>query len=51
MIKRKFGWTGVKVPIVGQGTWLIDSGGGFDRSRRIGTIHNQSNVFHVIACT
>ncbi len=28
MIKRKFGWTSVKVPIVGQGTWLIDGGGG-----------------------
>jgi aryl-alcohol dehydrogenase-like predicted oxidoreductase len=27
MIKRKFGWTGVKVPIIGQGTWLIESGG------------------------
>jgi diketogulonate reductase-like aldo/keto reductase len=28
MIRRKFGWTGVDVPIIGQGTWLIDSGGG-----------------------
>lgn len=24
MIKRKFGWTGVEVPIIGQGTWMID---------------------------
>ena len=24
MIRRKFGWTSVKVPIIGQGTWLID---------------------------
>lgn len=24
MIKRKFGWTNVEVPIVGQGTWLIE---------------------------
>ncbi len=26
MIKRKFGWTDVEVPIVGQGTWLIEGG-------------------------
>src|SRR6478609_2688750 len=25
MIKRKFGWTNVDVPIIGQGTWLIDN--------------------------
>ena len=25
MIKRKFGWTNVDVPLIGQGTWLIDS--------------------------
>lgn len=24
MIKRKFGWTNVEVPIVGQGTWMIE---------------------------
>jgi diketogulonate reductase-like aldo/keto reductase len=24
MLKRKFGWTGVKVPVVGQGTWMIE---------------------------
>ena len=24
MSKRKFGWTGVEVPIIGQGTWMID---------------------------
>jgi diketogulonate reductase-like aldo/keto reductase len=24
MIKRKFGWTGVEVPIIGQGTWMIE---------------------------
>ena len=28
MIRRKFGWTNVDVPIIGQGTWLIYSGGG-----------------------
>ncbi len=26
--RRKFGWTGVEVPVIGQGTWLIDGGGG-----------------------
>jgi diketogulonate reductase-like aldo/keto reductase len=34
MIKRKFGWTGVKVPIVGQGTWLIEDSGGRGIGRR-----------------
>ncbi|MBA3749888.1 MAG: aldo/keto reductase [Nitrosopumilus sp.] len=24
MLKRKFGWTDVKVPVIGQGTWMID---------------------------
>ncbi len=24
MLKREFGWTGVKVPVVGQGTWMIE---------------------------
>lgn len=28
MIKRKFGWTDVEVPIIGQGTWLIENGSG-----------------------
>jgi diketogulonate reductase-like aldo/keto reductase len=25
MIKRKFGWTNVNVPIIGQGTWMIEN--------------------------
>ena len=25
MIKRKFGWTNMDVPVIGQGTWLIDN--------------------------
>ena len=24
MTKRKFGWTDVEVPIIGQGTWMIE---------------------------
>ncbi len=24
MVKRKFGWTNVEVPIIGQGTWMIE---------------------------
>src|SRR4051812_49325695 len=24
MINRKFGWTNVDIPLIGQGTWLID---------------------------
>ena len=26
MVKRKFGWTGVDVPVIGQGTWMIEGG-------------------------
>lgn len=26
MLKRSFGWTGIKVPVIGQGTWMIDCG-------------------------
>lgn len=26
MLKRKFGWTGVNLPIVGQGTWQLEQG-------------------------
>jgi hypothetical protein len=25
IVKRKFGWTNVDVPIIGQGTWMIES--------------------------
>lgn len=28
MIKRKFGWTGCDVPLVGMGTWMIEGRGG-----------------------
>lgn len=24
--KRKFGWTDVKVPVIGQGTWMLEAG-------------------------
>ncbi len=37
MIKRKFGWTNVEVPIIGQGTWLIES------SDRGHLSHNNNN--------
>ncbi|HKR73887.1 MAG TPA: aldo/keto reductase [Candidatus Nitrosocosmicus sp.] len=25
-MKRKFGWTNVEIPVIGQGTWMIESG-------------------------
>lgn len=41
MIKRKFGWTSVQVPVIGQGTWLIeDGGGGFGRRSNNNNINN-----------
>jgi diketogulonate reductase-like aldo/keto reductase len=33
VLKRKFGWTGADVPVVGMGTWMID-GGGRNTNRR-----------------
>jgi len=27
MIKRKFSWAGMNVPMIGQGTWMIETGG------------------------
>jgi hypothetical protein len=30
MINRKFGWTNVDAPLIGQGTWLIENGNGND---------------------
>jgi diketogulonate reductase-like aldo/keto reductase len=36
MIKQKFGWTNIEVPIIGQGTWLIDD----DDNRAIETLQN-----------
>ncbi len=41
MIKRKFGWTGREVPIIGQGTWLIEDNSGGN--------HHQNNNNHKIA--
>jgi Aldo/keto reductase family len=32
MIKRPFGWTNVEVPVIGQGTWMIE--GDPDREKR-----------------
>jgi diketogulonate reductase-like aldo/keto reductase len=33
--KRKFGWTGVGVPIIGQGTWQIDQGSHKDKMQAV----------------
>ena len=42
MIRRKFGWTGVEVPVIGQGTWLIEDSGGGGIGR-----HNSDNSLAV----
>lgn len=34
---RKFGWTDVEVPVIGQGTWMIE-GDGQDRRQAIKTL-------------
>ena len=38
MIKRKFGWTDVNVPIIGQGTWMIEGNNKDTESRAIETL-------------
>jgi diketogulonate reductase-like aldo/keto reductase len=35
MLKRKFGWTGADVPMVGMGTWMIEAGGGDTLHRQV----------------
>ena len=37
MIQRKFGWSGVDVPIIGQGTWMIEGDSEFE-SRDLQTL-------------
>jgi diketogulonate reductase-like aldo/keto reductase len=38
MIKRKFGWTDVNVPIIGQGTWMLEGNNKYTKSRAIETL-------------
>ena len=35
MTQRPFGWTGVQVPVIGQGTWMIE--GSAEAERRAGS--------------
>jgi diketogulonate reductase-like aldo/keto reductase len=37
VIKRRFGWTSVEVPVIGQGTWMIE-GNGYSELRAIETL-------------
>jgi aryl-alcohol dehydrogenase-like predicted oxidoreductase len=37
VIKRGVGWTSVEVPVIGQGTWMIE-GNGYSELRAIGTL-------------
>lgn len=38
MLKRKFGWTDMKVPIIGQGTWMIEGDNKDTETRAIETL-------------
>jgi diketogulonate reductase-like aldo/keto reductase len=38
MIKRKFGWTDINVPIIGQGTWMLEGNNKDTKSRAIETL-------------
>jgi diketogulonate reductase-like aldo/keto reductase len=42
--RRKFGWTGIEVPIIGQGTWLIDSSGSGSSSSSSGVSSSSSSI-------
>jgi aryl-alcohol dehydrogenase-like predicted oxidoreductase len=47
LIKRKFGWTNVDVPIIGQGTWLIDDDDNDNRAiktLKIGLDHGMTHI-------
>lgn len=35
MLKRRFGWTGVEVPIIGQGTWMIEGNSSGQRRQAV----------------
>lgn len=37
LITKKFGWTGIEVPVIGQGTWMIEDIG-YLQSRTIETL-------------
>ncbi len=39
MIKRKFGWTNIEVPVIGQGTWMIES-----NNSKIGSKEDNHNL-------
>ena len=44
MLKRKFGWTDVKVPIIGQGTWMIEGNNKDTEARAIETLKLGSDL-------
>lgn len=39
MLKRKFGWTGVDVPVIGMGTWTMEGRSGVAERRAIEALH------------
>ena len=44
MLKRKFGWTDVKDPIIGQGTWMIEGDNKDTETRAIETLKTRFNL-------
>jgi diketogulonate reductase-like aldo/keto reductase len=44
MIRAKFGWTGVEVPVIGQGTWYIESAPAATAALRLGLDLGMSHI-------
>src|SRR5919202_1385875 len=47
MIKRKFGWTGVEVPVIGQGTWMIEGYGHRHEQHKLAIEALQLGLTHI----
>src|SRR5674476_1138617 len=45
MTQRPFGWTGVRIPVIGQGTWMIE--GSADAERRSAGALRALSLIHI----